>query len=276
MTKDPLDKKVMPLTSAASGKGHSVVPDVYCFPVQIVNVYFIGDPDRPKEWVLVDAGMPESEEKILEEAEERFGENNHPKAVVLTHGHFDHVGALVELAEKWNVPVYVHEKELPYVTGKQEYMDPDPKVDGGMVAKMSKMYPTKPVDISEYVRTLPADGSIPPLPEWEWIHTPGHTPGHISLFRRKDKTLIAGDAFVTVQQESLYKVIKQEKEISGPPRYLTPDWKEAESSVKKLAALDPETAGTGHGWPVRGDFLHTGLQDLADRFQELAVPEKDS
>ena len=50
-----------------------------------------------------------------------------------------------------------------------------------------------------------------------------HTPGHISLFREKDRTLIAGDAFVTVKQEYLYKVITQEQEISGPPRYLTTD-----------------------------------------------------
>ncbi|TVP82586.1 MAG: MBL fold metallo-hydrolase [Alkalicoccus sp.] len=276
MSKDPKNKKMMPITSAASGEGHSVVPDVYCFPVQIVNVYFIGDPNEPEEWVLVDAGMPESEQKILEEAEERFGKNNHPKAIVLTHGHFDHTGALVELAEKWRVPVYVHEKELPYVTGREKYMDPDPTVEGGMMAKISKMYPTEPVDISNHVQTLPADGTIPPLPGWEWIHTPGHTPGHISLYRPEDKTLIAGDAFVTVQQESLYKVIKQEKEISGPPRYLTPDWEEAEKSVKKLADLEPETASTGHGWPVRGEFLHEGLQDLAERFKELAVPKNDS
>ena len=45
----------------------------------------------------------------------------------------------------------------------------------------------------------PSDGSIPNMPGWQWIHTPGHSPGHISLFREKDRSLIAGDAFVAVK-----------------------------------------------------------------------------
>ena len=62
-------------------------------------------------------------------------------------------------------------------------------------------------------------------------------PGHISLFREKDGALIAGDAFVTVKQEFLYKVLTQEQEISGPPRCFTPDWVQAFESVKKLEVL---------------------------------------
>ena len=54
---------------------------------------------------------------------------------------------------------------------------------------------------------LPSDGTVPHLPDFKWIHTPGHTPGHISLFREKDQALIVGDAFVTVKQEYLYKVL---------------------------------------------------------------------
>ncbi|OLO27054.1 hypothetical protein BTR23_21210 [Alkalihalophilus pseudofirmus] len=57
---------------------------------------------------------------------------------------------------------------------------------------------------------------------FRWIHSPGHTPGHVSLFRDADRTLIVGDAFVTIKQESLYSVITQEQQISGPPRYFTP------------------------------------------------------
>ena len=53
------------------------------------------------------------------------------------------------------------------------------------------------------MQALPEDGSIPHLPDWEWIYTPGHSPGHVSFFREKDLTLIVGDAFVTVKQESL-------------------------------------------------------------------------
>lgn len=50
---------------------------------------------------------------------------------------------------------------------------------------------------------------------FRWIHTPGHSPSHISLFREEDGCLIVGDAFVTVKQESLYKVLTQELELAG-------------------------------------------------------------
>jgi glyoxylase-like metal-dependent hydrolase (beta-lactamase superfamily II) len=121
-------------------------------------------------------------------------------------------------------------------------------------------------------RLLPQDYSVPFLSEWRWIHTPGHTPGHISLFRESDRTLIAGDAFVAVKQESLYKVYMQDLEISGPPRYLTTDWIAAGESVRKLEALKPATAVTGHGVPVGGDTLSDGLGKLARDFDRIAVP----
>ena len=111
------------------------------------------------------------------------------------------------------------------------------------------------------------------MPEFRWVHTPGHTPGHISLFREKDRTLIAGDAFVTVKQEYLYKVITQEQEISGPPRYLTTDWKAAKESVIKLEKLKPLVAVTGHGIPMSGDLLSTSLNTLVQEFDKIAVPD---
>lgn len=90
------------------------------------------------------------------------------------------------------------------------------------------------------------------MPGWHWIHTPGHTPGHVSLFREDDRCLIAGDAFVTVKQESLYAVATQEQEIHGPPAHFTPDWAAARQSVERLARLPPAIAATGHGTPMRG------------------------
>ena len=108
---------------------------------------------------------------------------------------------------------------------------------------------------------------------WRWLHTPGHAPGHISLWRESDRTLIAGDAIVTTGQESVYEVIVQKPEMHGPPRYLTPDWEEAEHSVAKLAALEPERIITGHGRPVCGANMRSRLHELADNFASIAVPE---
>lgn len=268
-----MDERYIPVTSVTSGDGREVRTDIFCLPVQIVNVCFVGNPDEKKGWVLIDAGMPKSADAILSAAEKRFGSDNRPKAIILTHGHFDHVGALVDLVEHWDVPVYAHEREMPYLTGQKRYPQPDATVEGGLVAKMSPLFPNDPVDLESRVKKLPDDGSVPEMPEWQWMHTPGHAPGHVSFFRDEDRSLIAGDAFVTVKQESLFKVITQEKEISGPPRYLTTDWEAARQSVEKLAALQPAAAVTGHGLPAHGKWLTNNLDKLIREFDSIAVPD---
>src|SRR5436190_2417265 len=168
-----------------------VTHDVAGLRTLIVNLYFIGDGD---DWLLVDAGLPKSAALIRASARERF-DNPRPRAIILTHGHFDHTGSIRELADEWDVPVYTHELELPYLTGRSQYPPPDPTVGGGMMARMSLIYPRGPIDLSPHMQALPMDGSIPFMPGWKWIHTPGHTPGHVSLWRESDRTLIAGDAF---------------------------------------------------------------------------------
>ncbi|HET7627317.1 MAG TPA: MBL fold metallo-hydrolase [Bacillales bacterium] len=269
---NPLENTFLPVTSVASGAGTEVLTDVYCYTDQIVNLCFIGDPPR-NEWIMIDTGMPGNEKDIVREAEERFGEHARPRAIILTHGHFDHVGTVVELVKHWDVPVYAHKLEMPYLTGRTAYPQPDASVEGGMVAKMSPMFPTAPVDLGHHISHLPEDGTVPEAPNWRWIHTPGHSPGHVSLFRKDDHTLIAGDAFVTVRQDSLYKVFTQQAEINGPPRYLTTNWQAAWDSVKKLQQLQPETAVTGHGPPMSGTALAQGLRKLANEFETLAVPD---
>lgn len=266
------DYKYIPAISVSSGLGLEVLPDLYCHTVQIVNICFIGYPEK-NDFVLVDAGMPESADKIIAIAEERFGANNRPKAIILTHGHFDHVGAIIDLVEYWKIPVYAHEMELPFLTGKMSYPEPDPTVEGGMVAKLSAFFPNQPINLGNHVEALPSNGIVPQLSDFRWIHTPGHTSGHVSFFRDKDKTLIAGDAFVTVKQDSLYKVFTQELEISGPPRYFTTNWQQAWESVKKLESLNPAIAVTGHGMPVSGEILSNNLRKLVNEFDRIAIPD---
>lgn len=265
------DYKFIPATSIESGHDIEVLPDLFSYTIQIVNICFVGHP-HTNDFVLIDAGMPKCANEIISVTETRFGTNSRPKAIILTHGHFDHVGGIIELIKYWDVPVYAHQMEIPFLTGLQSYPEPDPTVEGGMVAKMSPLFPNEPIDLGNSVKVLPADGTVPHMPEFRWVHTPGHTPGHISLFREKDRTLIAGDAFVTVKQEYLYKVITQEQEISGPPRYLTTDWNAAKESVIKLEKLKPLVTVTGHGIPMSGELLSTSLKTLVKEFDKIAVP----
>ncbi|MFC7785427.1 MBL fold metallo-hydrolase [Rossellomorea sp. GCM10028870] len=261
----------LPFFSVKSGTGREVGKDLYYWTNQIVNVCFYGIPGS-REWVLIDCGMPHSKQKIMEAAEERFGHRGKPQAIVLTHGHFDHVGSLEPLLEEWDVPVYAHEREIPYLNGERNYPKGDPTVDGGLVSELSPFYPYHGIDVSDRLHVLPESGEVPFMQGWKWVHTPGHTPGHISLYRELDGVLIVGDAFVTVKQESLYRIVLQTKEISGPPRYFTMDWKAAKESVATLSNLNPKVAVTGHGEAMAGKELEAALRKLVEQFDEIALP----
>ncbi len=238
-----------------------------------VNLYVVRS-SIDNQWVLIDAGLKYAASKVRNLVSVLFGQNSRPAAILLTHGHFDHIGSLKTFIQEWNVQVYVHPLEVPYLTGKSEYPPPDPSVNGGLMADLSWLYPKAPIDIRNHLQTLPQDGSIPFLLDWRYIHTPGHAPGHVSFFRDKDKLLIAGDAIVTTKQESLLYVMLQKKKLSGPPKYFTYDWKASENSVKNLAKLNPNIIATGHGQPMSGDQIKKDLQNLADHFSELAIPKR--
>jgi glyoxylase-like metal-dependent hydrolase (beta-lactamase superfamily II) len=250
---------------------YSVAPGVWGIKDIFVNIYLIHNPSDRK-WVLVDAGLKTSAAKIRKVAEHLFWPEITPSSIILTHAHFDHVGSLRPLADEWNVPVYAHAMEEPYLTGKSSYPPPDPTVGGGMMSWMSCIYPKGPINVEDRLKLLPDDGSVPGLPEWKYIHTPGHAPGHISLYRKHDGVLIAGDAFVTTCAESAISSMLQTKKMSGPPKYFTYNWTSAASSVKKLAALNPQVVATGHGRPMKGEEMRRSLHNLADNFEATAVP----
>lgn len=252
-----------------------VRPDLAFKRLAIVNVLFFGLPGAgDRNWVLIDAGIPSTAGVIKRAAAKRFGASARPSAIVQTHGHFDHVGALEELAAEWDAPVYAHPLEHPYLNGQAAYPAPDPTVGGGLMAAVSGLYPRGPVDVGARLRALPEDHTVPGMPGWTWLLVPGHTPGQVALWRGSDKTLIAADAFVTTTQESAYAVAVQKPEMHGPPMYFTPDWPSARTSVEVLAALEPDLVITGHGPAMRGADMRAALHALARDFDHVAVPER--
>lgn len=245
-----------------------VEPGLVYLRTAFVNVAFIGS---ERNWLLVDAGLPGYRDAIARVGEGRFG--GPPRAILLTHGHFDHVGCLKALADRWDVRIYAHPGERPFLDGGRPYPKPDPRPGDGLMSLSSPLYPRGPIDVSNRLWDLPGDGSVPFLPDWRWIATPGHSPGHVSLWREATRSLVAGDAVVTTAQESMLAVLRQKPEMHGPPRYFTPDWDAAEASVRRLAELRPRTLVTGHGPALAGIEMARALDRLAGDFARIAPPD---
>lgn len=255
-------------------KYFQVAQGVWGMKLFFVNVYIIANrKSLSKGWVLVDTGPKGSAGKIIDMAEAIFGKGTQPNAIILTHGHSDHSGSVQELLKYWKVPVYAHELELPYLTGQSNYPPPDPTVGQGLLSLASVFFRKKPINLGNKIKAIDMEEGIAELPEWKVIYTPGHSPGHVSLFFPLNTTLIAGDALATTKAESAVAIFGDIKKLSGPPMYMTTDWIVAEESVKILAALEPRIIAAGHGPVMRGREVKEALVELADNFKELAVPK---
>ncbi|MCA1737467.1 MAG: MBL fold metallo-hydrolase [Actinobacteria bacterium] len=249
--------------ATVSRSPEEVAPGVARLEIIFVNAYLVGAPGGP--WVLVDTGLPLSAALTRWAAAKFYGEEARPEAIVLTHGHFDHTGAALDLANGWDVPIYAHPLELPYLTGRSDY-PPQDSTMGGAIAQVARLFPHRGYDFGDRVRPLPSSGEVPGIRHWRWFHTPGHTPGHVSLFRETDGMLLAGDALATMNMDSWTSQLTRKREISRPPVPFTPDWEAAHRSVETLAGLEPSVIAAGHGLPIAEPQVAEELRSFTERF----------
>ena len=239
-----------------------IAPDVAYIRTNVSNVYLVGTREN---WVLMDAGVVGYTSAILQAAEARFGAGHKPQAIVVTHGHYDHVGCALELARYWSVPVFAHRLEFPYLQGNSAYPRKDPTV-GGAMAFLSRFFPSRTANISEVLQELPRTGEVPGAEGWVAIPTPGHAPGHVSFWRESDRTLIAGDVCATANLDSWSGMVSQRQEIARPPSPFTYDWEQARASVNRIAELRPKVLACGHGEPMTRDTVAQELEQFANSF----------
>jgi glyoxylase-like metal-dependent hydrolase (beta-lactamase superfamily II) len=237
-----------------------IAPGVTVIPTLIANAYLVGD---AASWVLVDACTPGNERRIQRAAARRFGRASRPRAILLTHGHFDHAGSAAPLADAWGVRIYAHTVELPYLTGKSQY-PPFNLSSPGFFTTIARFFPNTTVNLGTRVDAFTPGRPVPGLEDWETIETPGHTPGHVSFFRHRDRVLLAGDAVTTMNLDSFWGTIAKRKQVCRPPVPATHDWKNARRSVELLAGLRPSWIAAGHGAPMRD--AADGLAHLAANF----------
>jgi glyoxylase-like metal-dependent hydrolase (beta-lactamase superfamily II) len=141
-----------PLLRRSVMSAEQVCSGVFRLRTLMVNVYFVRD-RQSGQWVLIDTGVPGFARTIKKVARQLLG--TRPSAILLTHGHFDHVGTVRELAEVWGVPVYAHRLELAYLTGRSKYPPSDPTVGGGSQSWLLPLFSRGPIDLGSRVQMLP-------------------------------------------------------------------------------------------------------------------------
>jgi glyoxylase-like metal-dependent hydrolase (beta-lactamase superfamily II) len=250
-----------------------IATGVYCLSIGIgikqSNIYFV---QSGSSWVLIDAAWRNSSQLIKTTSESLFGMDTRPVAILLTHIHPDHSGSAPELAEIWKVPVYMHPDEMPLASRKliPEYFNP---LDRWLIVPLLKLMPRRAresklseASLEDAACAIDPSAGIPGLPDWQCIPTPGHTPGHMAFFRKSDGVLIAGDAILTVNLNSLWDLLLNRHRVSGPMYILTWNWQLAKESVAVLAALEPRVLACGHGIAMIGPGTAYELRAFSDRF----------
>ena len=192
---------------------------------------------------LVDAGMPGQLDALSAALSEASLSVTDLRRVIVTHQDLDHIGSLAEVVRLSGAEVLAHAEDAPYIDGRLPLLKlPSPEqreaMLAGMPPKARAMFsqPLVPIKVD---RTLEDGERLELAGGVRIIFTPGHTPGHISLYLERSRTLISGDALTSA-----------EGTLAGPRERVTPDLAQAHASVAKLAKLDIDTILTYHGGVV--------------------------
>ena len=176
------------------------------------------------------------------------------RRVILTHQDLDHIGSLAEVVRVSGADVLAHADDAPYIEGRLPLLKLPPleqreAVLASMPPQARAIFsrPLTPVAVN---RTLGDGERLELAGGVEVIFTPGHTPGHISLYLARSRSLISGDALVSSGGQ-----------LAGPIARATPDLTKAHASVARLAKLDVNTILTYHGGVVEDGGAQ--LQKLA-------------
>ncbi len=210
-------------------------------------------------WTLIDTGMPGSASEILDCAKHAGIDKLPLQAILLTHQDIDHIGGLPGFLDNTSespFEVYAHEDDRDTIDGKAPLLKfPTARLNAELESLPANVrtqfnqvfvQPSKP-----NVTRLMADGDTLPIGGGlTVIHTPGHTPGHVSLYHHASKTLIAGDALVI-----------HNGELQGSSPYSTIDMEQALQSLEKFKPFDIKAVVCYHGGLLRGE-MNKRIADL--------------
>ena len=260
-------------TADTAASATEIAPEVYLLGPwgrTQTNAYLVR---AGSSWLLVDAGWENDGPRIQAAVRSLLGPGLAPSAVLLTHVHPDHSGSARELARAWGCPVFAHPAEIPIATGDfaamERYAGP---LDRWLILPVMRVIGRRRREailaagsLAGAVESLPPGGAIPGVEGWAWIHTPGHTPGHVAYVRARDLVVISGDALLTLTVNSWAGLLRQAQGLSGPPWYTTWDREAAANSIVAIAGLEPTVLAGGHGLPLAGPGTAAAVHAFAAR-----------
>ena len=203
-----------------------VTPGIHKVDGVNANVYLVFDEE---ELTLIDTGMPRSARRILDYVGKMNRKRSEITRIVLTHCHVDHAGSAQQLKQLTNAKVAAHRDDAEFVAGEKALPSPTGAI-GIFFKVLSPLFKLRPVR----PEILLNEGDI--VGKLTVIHTPGHTPGSISLYDSERKLIFVGDSIRFANGR-----------ISGPPKQFTVDMNEALQSIAKISKLEFDVMLGGHG-----------------------------
>ncbi len=203
-------------------------------PMDLVNSFLLRNEDG--SLALVDTGIKGAPKRIIAAIEEIGGSLEDVTTIVLTHAHSDHAGGAREMASETGIGMTIHESDAEYVrTGTGPDLDPRTRL--GRMLKRAQASDPAPVE-----RTL-SDGEVLPIAGGlEVHHTPGHSPGHVSLLHPDSGVLITGDSIWNMWSRRMWPVLSFCTNIAMN-----------EETAHRLAELEYTTAAFTHGTHIAGE-----------------------
>ena len=213
-----------------------IIPNVHLIPSRIVNVYLIVEADG---LTLIDTGLARNDKKIMGYIGTLGRPSSHLRRIVITHADGDHVGSLAALKAATGARVYASRIEADAIAVGRASREL--KVRGlqkRLMRLLAPLFKARPASVDEI---LSEGQELPVLGGLRVVETPGHTPGHVSLFAPSVGILFGGDSMVS-----------DNGALRGSRGFNTWDETKAKESVRKQAALGARIVCVGHG-PVVTD-----------------------